>query len=604
MGPPDPMLNGRDSSVFPPALLWRAALAWLALCLLLVMMKAQSIAVWQFPDPDDVMRLVQVRDLLAGQSWFDLTQYRIDSTNGGVPMHWSRLVDLPLALLIGLLSPLIGVSAAETTALVVVPLLTLGAAVLLTMRIAWRLLGDEEAILAAMMMAIAVPVLFQLGPMRIDHHGWQIVCALVAVNGLMAGSAVTGGRVIGAALATWLAISIEGLPLAAAIFAVLALRWLRAPAERVWLRAAIQWLAVVSAGLFVLTRGLGDLAIWCDAISPLHLAMFGWGALVLTVLARAEPVPLAVRLIGFVVAGGGALAILMATAPQCAVGGGFGDLDPLVKQLWHAGVAEGLPIWQQTPAVMLQYAVTPLIGLAGALMLARQASDEPTRAFWFDYALVLGAAYVISLLVARAGAVACILAAPPLAWIVRYWLQRIRTLKQPVVRVAGMLAVACALLPVMPLTALSAAIPQRAALGAMAVPLPGGTKSKCELTRGTQALRALPVGAIYAPLDIAPQILLDTDHTVMATGHHRGNLAMRSVITTAMAQPEAARAALADYRIAYVALCADLAEPHLYAAQAPDGFMAQLIAGKAPAWLEPVPLGPGTALQVWRVRPE
>ena len=48
---------------------------------------------------DDAMRLVQVRDLLAGQSWFDLTQYRL-SPPDGVAMHWSRLIDLPIALLI------------------------------------------------------------------------------------------------------------------------------------------------------------------------------------------------------------------------------------------------------------------------------------------------------------------------------------------------------------------------------------------------------------------------------------------------------------------------------------------------------------------------
>ncbi len=28
-------------------------------------------------DNDDVMRLVQIRDLMAGQGWFDLTQYRL-----------------------------------------------------------------------------------------------------------------------------------------------------------------------------------------------------------------------------------------------------------------------------------------------------------------------------------------------------------------------------------------------------------------------------------------------------------------------------------------------------------------------------------------------
>src|SRR5260370_41349134 len=48
---------------------------------------------------DDAMRLVEVRDLLAGQGWFDLTQYRLNPPDG-VVMHWSRLIDLPLALLI------------------------------------------------------------------------------------------------------------------------------------------------------------------------------------------------------------------------------------------------------------------------------------------------------------------------------------------------------------------------------------------------------------------------------------------------------------------------------------------------------------------------
>jgi len=48
---------------------------------------------------DDAMRLVEVRDLLAGQNWFDLTQYRLNPP-GGVVSHWSRLIDLPLALLI------------------------------------------------------------------------------------------------------------------------------------------------------------------------------------------------------------------------------------------------------------------------------------------------------------------------------------------------------------------------------------------------------------------------------------------------------------------------------------------------------------------------
>src|SRR5882757_9611547 len=47
---------------------------------------------------DDAMRLVEVKDLIAGQGWFDLTQHRLDPP-AGTPMHWSRLIDLPLAAL-------------------------------------------------------------------------------------------------------------------------------------------------------------------------------------------------------------------------------------------------------------------------------------------------------------------------------------------------------------------------------------------------------------------------------------------------------------------------------------------------------------------------
>src|SRR5882724_847821 len=69
---------------------------------------------------DDAMRLVEVRDFLAGQAWFDLTQYRL-SPPGGVATHWSRLIDLPLALLIGAGEMLAPSALAERVAVIVWP---------------------------------------------------------------------------------------------------------------------------------------------------------------------------------------------------------------------------------------------------------------------------------------------------------------------------------------------------------------------------------------------------------------------------------------------------------------------------------------------------
>src|SRR5690348_4569865 len=65
--------------------------------------------------PDDIMRMLQVRDLLAGQSWFDVTQYRINPPYGAA-MHWSRLVDLPIAAFAVLFGTVLPRAQAETAA--------------------------------------------------------------------------------------------------------------------------------------------------------------------------------------------------------------------------------------------------------------------------------------------------------------------------------------------------------------------------------------------------------------------------------------------------------------------------------------------------------
>ena len=58
------------------------------------------------------MRMMQVRGLLHGQGWFDLRQYRLNPPFGA-NIHWSRLVDLPIAGLILALRPLLGGAGAE-----------------------------------------------------------------------------------------------------------------------------------------------------------------------------------------------------------------------------------------------------------------------------------------------------------------------------------------------------------------------------------------------------------------------------------------------------------------------------------------------------------
>jgi hypothetical protein len=210
--------------------------------------------------------------------------------------------------------------------------------------------------------------------------------------------------------------------------------------------------------------------------------------------------------------------------------------------------------------------------------------------------LVLAAALAIGVFVSRAGAVAGALAAVPLGWQIRDWLRSSRMLRRPGKRALVLAGMFLSLLPAMPLMLFAQAMPAQASGVGTA------KASGCAFAAAAPALRALPAGEILAPLDIGPQLLYETRHTVIATSHHRGQSAMRTVIEIFTAPPETARATLAARGTRYVVVCPGLFEPARYAGAAPEGLMAGLVAGRAPAWLEPVPLPREAGLKVWRIR--
>lgn len=212
---------------FGRAVLGRVVLVWLVLVMLLISTNLSSIRAFELGDPDDTLRLVQVRDLLAGQNWFDLHQYRAAAPEG-VLMHWSRLVDIPIAGIMLLLRPLLGIGGAELATLIAVPMLTLLALLLLIGRLASRFFDAEVVGIACLISSVSSPVLFQFTAMRIDHHAWQIVLAMAAACCLTARDAWRGGLGIGVLLAILMSISIEGLPLATVFLGICALRGIRA----------------------------------------------------------------------------------------------------------------------------------------------------------------------------------------------------------------------------------------------------------------------------------------------------------------------------------------------------------------------------------------
>lgn len=587
---------------------FRVLIMWLLLVVLLLIVEAPAIRIGRFGDPDDALRLMEVRDLLAGQGWFDLHQYRIAAPEG-VPMHWSRLVDIPLAAMILLLRPLLGTALAETVTVVAVPLLTLLAALMLVGRLTAKFFDTETVGIACLVTAIGGPLLFQMTPMRIDHHGWQVVLALAALNGLAARDAVRGGLVVGASLAALLAISIEGLPITAVFLGVLALRGFlgrgllgrgllgNGPARFAGFASASAGLALASVAIFLGTRGLGDLSTHCDQISPIHLALFALVAVGSGLLVALAPqrCPLALGMLG--ATGAATLALYLGVAPQCK-GGAFVALDPLVYKYWYQGVPEGMPFWDQPLVSAIEMIGVPLVGLLSIAVLWRDATSAEHRAWWRDHALVLIGALLIGAFLARASATACAIAAVPTGALVLRCIIALRT-GAPLRRVLGYCGVLLLLMPPLPVVVWGRMVTLHTG-NSNAASQP--TASSCVYRKAARALNTMPPTDMFLPLDIGPDILVRTNQRVVATGHHRGAAGMHDVIAAFMGTPDQAHAIITRRHATLIAVCPDIPEPQNYKYYAPNGFMAQLLRGQTPPWLERVNIAPDSHLLFWKVK--
>ena len=134
----------------------------------------------QLNDSDDYMRLARVLDLLNGQGWHDLHQPRLSPGDSFV-LPWSRLVDVPLVLATLLLTPLIGLMPASGVAAFLVPLLWLFAFCCIVPLLGRGILPNKRGWVLVVLTFGNLCILRELRPLRIDHHGVQLLFALIGL---------------------------------------------------------------------------------------------------------------------------------------------------------------------------------------------------------------------------------------------------------------------------------------------------------------------------------------------------------------------------------------------------------------------------------------
>lgn len=575
---------------------WLVAFIWLECAAFMLVRYWSDLGPLDFHDPDDALRLVQVRDFLAGQGWFDVSQHRINPPAGG-PMHWSRLLDLPIAGFIALLRPALGNHGAEVVACAAMPLLTLGLLCGIMFSALRSLLGKARAIVAVVLLCTSFSILVQATPLRIDHHAWQIAMAALMMAGILHRRPECGGMIAGAAMAMWLHISSEGLPYAALAGAVLTLRYAVRPTEWPRLSRYAWTLALASAALLMLTKGVaGSLVSYCDALSPVYLlpiALVGpllwlarWQIPQTTTLLRALPSALA---------GLAAAALFLRSAGPC-LAGPFATLDPLVYQFWYRGVLEGLPIWDQEPVIRAIILLPALVGIVGTALALRAAKEPRARLNWLSLLLLAAGGLAIAIMVMRAMAVAHLFALGGTAWLISTLYTRSRAFPSMLARLACV-ALLCALSPA-GLAALSS-VALTPAAPATKGPL---RKVPCSTPEQLAALARLPRATFFAPIDLGPDILAKTPHSVIGTGHHRNVPGMTKVIGAFLAPADAARTIVAGTGADYVLVCPRLDETDRYIKARPGGLMARLVSGQTPGWLEPVSAPGVVAMQLYRIK--
>lgn len=162
---------------------------------------------------DGLMRLLAVQDLVRGQGWYDSVQYRVLPPEG-LNLHWSRLVDAPIAALLLTFQALIGAARAEALVLVLWPALVHLAFVFVTFKAAQVGFGAKAASFAALVAAIYPLVTIQFfASAQLDHHNVQLVCnAIVIWAILVPGGGWRAGLAAGAAAALSLAVGLEMAP--------------------------------------------------------------------------------------------------------------------------------------------------------------------------------------------------------------------------------------------------------------------------------------------------------------------------------------------------------------------------------------------------------
>lgn len=551
------------------------------------------------PDPDDAMRLVQVRDFLAGHGWFDLHNARFNPP-WGYDSHWSRLVDAGLAGLFLFFNQFADVPLAERLMCSVWPVLWLLPSIGAVAAIAWRVGGRETAIIALLLAAFNNPGFEQFRPGRIDHHNIHIALTLLTTAAAVWADRMrwcvwTTGGLTGLAIA----IGFEALPFYVLFGVYFITRFIIDRAAAAELNGyASALLASTLASFLVTVRPERWTNSVCDMIavnSTAAVTIVSVG-LLLAVRFFANDHLWWMRLSVCGASVGAAILAFTLFEPRC-LAGPYGLIDPAIRPIWLDNIAEAeslFRLFQISAVTAIAMASFPTIAVMALLLIIR-ISPRPREVGFLVAAASFLLAFVTMLTVVRGYSYAIWLGLPFVAGAANQLFA-----KHEIKRLLPRCVIALFFTP----TAISMCailVTQSVSNGKLLNLSPA--LQACVARENYAPLARLPVGLVVLnSLELAPYLLAWTPQLALAAPYHRISAAILAAHQALALPPQDARSVITHLGINYVAICGPEGPENISQEERERSLWKQLQAGTPPDWLVKLPESRDNAFVVYRVK--
>lgn len=579
--------------------------AWALIQFALTAFRGPSVLQNGLIDPDSYMRLVRVTELMQGWQWFDSSIERANAPYGDV-LHWTR----PFDLLLLLLALPIGIAfepeqALYFAGLFISPLLQLATALLLI----WAL---RPVIRPEVWFLPAVAFLLQPGALayalvgRADHHT-LLLLVFVAVAGFMLRAlrnpldcrpAVCAG--LAAGFGIWL--SVEFLLIVAVCLVGLGLPWLFGERERA---AQNKGFALAMSGLLLVALFVElPLAQLLDAsydrvssaqyLLAVSVLLF-WRVVETMEMRGSRRSSFAARTFVGTVGVGAITAVMAGVYPQF-FSGPMAGVDPRIMPIWLDLVLEMRPLVpdDRETAGRLIFFLGGLILIA--LPFARTLIAERGSPRFFAQ-LFIAIACLLTALAAfrhvRFSGYAEIAFIAAFAVVLDGFLRWTGRIGHDLLR--GLLRGGFISVMVIAPLVVGASLMARNDNPGVAT----GTDGGCDVGGladylDTDARWGARSHTVLAFMDIGPELLYRTRHSVVGTPYHRnGDGIYDSHRMLATDDDATAQALIQDRGIDLVLICGSAAERAFYAAaEGKENLYGRLAAGSPPDWLNEVALPP------------